>query len=60
MILFTILKLTSTKGLASSLEESSHKYAVVAWLEEMAKVIKSFKFSQGTHFNLQKTDESLV
>ncbi|MBK9482241.1 MAG: ABC transporter ATP-binding protein [Bacteroidetes bacterium] len=60
VILFTILKLTSTKGLASSLEESSHKYAVVAWLEEMAKVIKSFKFSQGTHFNLQKTDESLV
>ena len=32
----------------------------MAWLEEMAKVIKSFKFSQGTHFNLQKTDSNLM
>jgi ABC-type bacteriocin/lantibiotic exporter with double-glycine peptidase domain len=60
VILYSILKLTSSRGLSSSLEESSHKYAVVAWLEEMAKVIKSFKFSQGTHYNLQKTDDHLV
>ncbi len=59
-ILYTILYLTSAKGLSSSLEESHYKYRVVAWLEEMAKVIKSFKFSQGTHFNLQKTDSNLI
>ena len=55
-ILFIILRLTSRKGLETSLKESSYKYEVVAWLEEMARVIKSFKFSQGTHLNLQKTD----
>ena len=60
VILYTILKLTSVKGLSSSFEESHYKYAVVAWLEEMAKVIKSFKFSQGTHFNLQKTDNNVT
>ncbi len=59
-VLYTILYLTSGKGLSSSLEESHYKYRVVAWLEEMAKVIKSFKFSQGTHFNLQKTDSNLM
>ncbi len=59
-ILYCILYLTSGKGLSSSLEESHYKYRVVAWLEEMAKVIKSFKFSQGTHFNLLKTDSNLI
>jgi ATP-binding cassette, subfamily B, bacterial len=59
-ILWIILKYTSGRGLATSLKESSYKYSVVAWLEEMARVIKSFKFSQGTHLNLQKTDRNVV
>ncbi|MBK7762019.1 MAG: ATP-binding cassette domain-containing protein [Bacteroidetes bacterium] len=59
-ILYTILMLTSGRGLTSSLEESHYKYKVVAWLEEMAKVIKSFKYSQGTHFNLKKTDKNVI
>jgi ATP-binding cassette, subfamily B, bacterial len=60
VILWTILKLSSKPGLATSFEESANKYKVVAWLEEIARVIKSFKFSQGSHFNLQKTDKNVV
>ncbi len=56
-VLWLILKVTLNSGLETSLQESSNKYAVVVWLEEMARVIKSFKFSQGSHLNLQKTDE---
>ena len=60
MILWVIIRLTGHKGLETSLEESYHKYSVASWLEEMARVIKSFKFSQGTHLNLKKTDFNLV
>lgn len=58
-ILWLILKLTSKTGLSTSLEKSTYKYAVVVWLEEMARVIKSFKFSEGTHLNLQKNDKNV-
>jgi ABC-type bacteriocin/lantibiotic exporter with double-glycine peptidase domain len=57
LILWLILKTTGNSGLSTSLKESTYKYSVVAWLEEMARVIKSFKFSQGSHLNLEKTDE---
>lgn len=60
VVLWAILKFTSKKGIVTSLKESNYKYAVVAWLEEMARVIKSFKFSHGTHLNLQKTDKNVV
>ncbi len=59
-ILWLILKVTLNSGLQTSLQESSDKYAVVVWLEEMARVIKSLKFSQGSHLNLQKTDDRVA
>ncbi len=59
-ILWMIFKITSKKGLSTSIEESNNKYSVVAWLEEMGRVIKSFKYSQGTNFNLAKTDQHLL
>lgn len=55
-ILWLILWLTAARGLQTSLKESSNKYEVAGWLEEMARVIRSFKYSQGTHFNLRATD----
>ncbi|MBP6623554.1 MAG: ABC transporter ATP-binding protein [Chitinophagaceae bacterium] len=58
-ILWVILKYTSKKGLSTSLLESKYKYKVVAWFEEMARIIKSFKFSQGSHLNLKRTDENV-
>ncbi|MBL7742926.1 MAG: ATP-binding cassette domain-containing protein [Chitinophagaceae bacterium] len=59
LILWLILYYTGNKGLQTSLAESSYKYQVAAWLEELARLIKSFKFSKGSQINLQKTDEKV-
>ncbi len=52
-----ILYYTSPRGLSTSIEESNYKYKVAGWLEELARVVRSFKFSKGTLLNLKKTDE---
>jgi ATP-binding cassette, subfamily B, bacterial len=57
IVLSVILYYTGNKGLETSLLESRHKYGVAAWLEEMARVIRSLKFSKGSHFHMQKADE---
>lgn len=56
LIISLILRFTSAKGMESSLRESDYKYGVAGWLEEMARVIKSFKFSRNTSLNIQRTD----
>ncbi len=60
IIISALLIITAKQGLKTSIEESTYKYKVVDWLEEMARVIKSFKLSQGTHLNLQKTDQNVL
>ncbi len=60
IILWLILKYTSDRGLVTSITESNYKYSVVSWLQEMARVVRSLKFSQGTHFNLTQTDKNVV
>jgi ABC-type bacteriocin/lantibiotic exporter with double-glycine peptidase domain len=57
LIIYLILRFTSARGMESSLRESDYKYAVAGWLEEMARVIKSFKFSRNTSLNIQRTDK---
>ena len=57
LIISLILRFTSAKGMESSLRESDYKYGVAGWLEEMARVIKSFKFSRNTSLNIQRTDK---
>jgi ABC-type bacteriocin/lantibiotic exporter with double-glycine peptidase domain len=52
-----ILFYSSPRGMSTSIEESNYKYNVAAWLEELARVVRSFKFSKGTMLNLKKTDE---
>lgn len=56
LLIYLILRFTSAKGMESSLKESDYKYAVAGWLEEMARVIKSFKFSRKNSLNIQRTD----
>lgn len=56
LIVYVVLKITSAKGMESSLQESDYKYAVAGWLQEMARVVKSFKFAKHTSLNIQKTD----
>jgi ATP-binding cassette, subfamily B, bacterial len=57
LIIFSILKITSAKGMESSLKESDYKYGVAAWLQELARVVISFKFSKNKTLHINKTDE---
>ncbi|RYD90206.1 MAG: ABC transporter ATP-binding protein, partial [Sphingobacteriales bacterium] len=56
-ILFLILKFTGGRGLETGIQESKYKYKVAAWLEELARVIKSTKLAKQNDLHLQKTDE---
>lgn len=56
IILFLILRLTAAKGMETSIHESDYKYAVAGWLQEIARTIKTFKFSKGTKLHLEETD----
>lgn len=51
-----ILFYTSPRGMATSIQESDYKYKVAGWLEELARVVRSFKFSKGSYLNMRKTD----
>lgn len=59
LLLWLILHTTGTKGLITSLEESIHKYRLAAWLEEMARMVKSFKFSD-SQLHLKKADAKSI
>ncbi len=57
LILYLILKYTLPSGFEASIEASNEKFATAAWLEEMARVIKTFKYSRGTSLNIEITDK---
>lgn len=56
LILFLIIRITYARGLSTSLDESEYKYEVAGWLEETARVLKSFQFSRGSSLPVDKTD----
>ena len=56
-LLWVILYSTGAKGLKTSLTKSQYKYDLVAWLEEMARMVKAFKFSADTQLHIKKADE---
>lgn len=60
LVVWSILYYSGTKGLQKSLEESTHKYKAAGWLEEMARIIKSAKFSKSPDFFIQKMDGHVV
>lgn len=57
LVLILILRFTSVKGMETSLRASDYKYRVAAWLQEIARTIKTFKYSKGTSLHLKETDE---
>jgi ABC-type bacteriocin/lantibiotic exporter with double-glycine peptidase domain len=59
-LLWAILYFTGSRGLESSLRESTGKYQVAAWLEEMARVVKTIKIATLNGLHLRKTDEATV
>jgi len=52
-----IIRLTVQPGFSAALEASDYKYRVAAWLQELARMIKSFKYTRNCEIHIQKTDE---
>jgi len=59
IVLILVLRITSRHGFETSMEESDYKYKVAAWLQEMARVLKSIKYSKGTTLHMEKSDKYL-
>ncbi|RFS17871.1 ATP-binding cassette domain-containing protein [Emticicia sp. C21] len=57
LIVYLIFRLSSEKGLETSLKESDYKYKVAAWLQEISRTQNTFKNFEYTQLNIQKTDE---
>ena len=55
-IIILILYFTSPQGLALAIQSSDYKYKVAGWLQETARVVKSFKYSK-SDLQISKTDE---
>ncbi len=60
LIVFIILRFTSQKGFLTSIETSDYKYKIGAWLEEISRSIKSFKFAKNSTLHIQKIDSLTV
>lgn len=60
LVVYAILYFSGKRGLETSIEESTYKYKVVAWLQEMARIIRSVKFAKSAHFALQKADDGIT
>jgi ABC-type bacteriocin/lantibiotic exporter with double-glycine peptidase domain len=59
LLLVLILYYTSERGIETSIEESNYKYEVAGFFGEIARTIKTFKFSQGSDLNLIRTDKNV-
>ncbi|MCH8553988.1 MAG: ATP-binding cassette domain-containing protein [Schleiferiaceae bacterium] len=55
--LATVFYFTFPKGLATSLEESAQKYRMAYWLEEIARVLSTFKLAGNAPILSDRTDE---
>ncbi|MGV3766228.1 MAG: peptidase domain-containing ABC transporter [Chitinophagaceae bacterium] len=53
----SIIRFTSPQGLRTALKASSYKYKMAAWLQEIARSIKSFKYTKGTSLHMNKSDK---
>ena len=56
-ILWLIFRVTGPQGLKTSLKESKIKYQLAHWLEEIARVTRSFKLFASEKLHLSKTDD---
>lgn len=59
LIIWWILFYTSKPGLSTSLIESKFKYAIAAWFGEIARTLKSIKFSEPA-LAINKTDSQVM
>jgi ABC-type bacteriocin/lantibiotic exporter with double-glycine peptidase domain len=60
LIVILIIRITGKRGFETSMKESSYKYEVVHWLEELARTLETFKLAGKTDLPFIKTDEAVV
>lgn len=56
VLLYVILATTLPKGFTKNLLASDYKYKTAAWLQELARVAKTFKYAKKTSLHIDKTD----
>ena len=59
LVVYLIIAATGPKGLRTSIEESTAKYKIAFWLEEIARSKLSFKLASDNKINLSRTDEQV-
>ncbi len=56
-VLILVIYITSAKGLKNAIYASKYKYKIAYWLEELARVVHTFKQAGNTNLPVQKMDE---
>ena len=56
LVLLAIFYFTGPRGIDSSITESKYKYKLVAWLQEMARSMNTFKLSGQSDLPMEKTN----
>jgi ABC-type bacteriocin/lantibiotic exporter with double-glycine peptidase domain len=59
LMLIILIMSTGPKGLETSINESTYKYKIANWLEEMARALSTFKLAGNTTFAQDKTESLL-
>ena len=59
LVLYALIAITGPKGLRTSIAESKYKYSVVAWLEDVARTVGSFRLPARQGLALGRTDTLL-
>jgi ABC-type bacteriocin/lantibiotic exporter with double-glycine peptidase domain len=57
LLLWAVFRISGTKGLETSLQESKYKYATAYWLEELGRSNSTFKLAGTTTLPLERADE---
>ena len=59
IVLLIVFRATGPKGMKTSIKESKFKYNMVAWFEELARNIYTFKSAGYTNMPLDRTDDHI-
>ncbi|MCB2407005.1 peptidase domain-containing ABC transporter [Hymenobacter lucidus] len=57
LLLALMIRVTGPKGLSTSITESQYKYRVVAWLEDVARTVHTFRHPPRQDLALNRTDD---
>ena len=59
LIVALILRFTSVRGFDLAMEASSYKYKVASWIQESARVVKTFKYARNSQLHISKIDQEV-